>query len=547
VAVDPWSGTLDATNFGPTCYQTYINPILQNLESEEANGNVSEDCLTVDIYIPRNSTREEMGILYWIHGGGYQSGDVQYYSGVEQAVEYGNIVVLVQYRLGIMGFFHYADSNGITHGGNYGLADMALGVQFIAENAANLGGDIEHIVINGESAGSGSVMALLLHDDTASLISGALAQSGGTPINFLYGTNDDSIVKIVCDAVNQNASRARFGCDSSQDIDAIISDLKTAEPRVLYQNAFGPSGFDYQWLPIPHDGVFYPTNVYDRYLNGDLNTGFELHISFNSYEGSLTENFYPPDVPVDQSIAFISDIFRFNETLEVVNYGLETSYSVDSWQNKIKNEFISEASAPEIDSNVEYAKFLANQMVGDIGFILPGILDAKLYSQAGVNTYVYYLDFDGDINFVDPVQDASGVQWPASANFGLAHGSELIYSFGAHRNPDYGTRRPWEAQMANFLGGQIDKIINGEIESNNAANSLPYGSEARIAIIRNTADGVELDYSTGDYYFQSEQAIQAWKTLGGYEAGYQDGLADSRSSILLPTTGFSFILFCFLF
>ena len=53
LAVDPWSGTLDATNFGPTCYQTYINPILQNLESEEANGNVSEDCLTVDIYIPR--------------------------------------------------------------------------------------------------------------------------------------------------------------------------------------------------------------------------------------------------------------------------------------------------------------------------------------------------------------------------------------------------------------------------------------------------------------------------------------------------------------
>ena len=30
-------------------------------------------------------------------------------------------------------------------------------------------------------------------------------------------------------------------------------------------------------------------------------------------------------------------------------------------------------------------------MVGDIGFILPGILDAKLYSDAGVTTYAYYL------------------------------------------------------------------------------------------------------------------------------------------------------------
>ena len=65
-----------------------------------------------------------------------------------------------------MGFFHYQDANGVTHGGNYGLADMALGVKFVAENAAKLGGDSEHIMINGESAGSGSVMALLLHDET---------------------------------------------------------------------------------------------------------------------------------------------------------------------------------------------------------------------------------------------------------------------------------------------------------------------------------------------------------------------------------------------
>ena len=50
----------------------------------------------------------------------------------------------------------------------------------------------------------------------------------------------------VCDGVNANASRARFGCDSSQDMDGIIADLKAAEPAVLYGNAFGPSGFDYQ-------------------------------------------------------------------------------------------------------------------------------------------------------------------------------------------------------------------------------------------------------------------------------------------------------------
>ena len=53
-------------------------------------------------------------------------------------------------------------------------------------------------------------------------------------------------MKSICDGVNTYASRARYGCDSSQDMNGIIANLKSAEPAVLYKNAFGPSGFDYQ-------------------------------------------------------------------------------------------------------------------------------------------------------------------------------------------------------------------------------------------------------------------------------------------------------------
>ena len=58
--------------------------VLQNVADEERSGTVSEDCLTVDIYIPRYSEREAMGILYWIHGGSYVSGDAKFYSGIHQ-------------------------------------------------------------------------------------------------------------------------------------------------------------------------------------------------------------------------------------------------------------------------------------------------------------------------------------------------------------------------------------------------------------------------------------------------------------------------------
>ena len=153
----------------------------------ELNGEISEtDCLTVDIYIPRNSPRPkgEQGILFWIHGGGYQTGDSKYYSGLEQAVTYGNIVVQVryprtncsgpflphwicgspifvrgylvsvQYRLGIYGFYNYKDeTSGKTEGGNYALADLALGLKFISSNSEHLGAKPGQITLNGQSAG----------------------------------------------------------------------------------------------------------------------------------------------------------------------------------------------------------------------------------------------------------------------------------------------------------------------------------------------------------------------------------------------------------
>ena len=138
--VDSWGRRIvkDGKEAGPSCYQLGFD-----VEAED-RGEISEDCLTVDIYIPRSSTDDQnlnsKGILIWIHGGGYQTGDAKYYSGIEQAVNYGNIVVLVQYRLGIFGFFNYKDNgSGKTMGGNYALGDMALAVKFISENAQNLG------------------------------------------------------------------------------------------------------------------------------------------------------------------------------------------------------------------------------------------------------------------------------------------------------------------------------------------------------------------------------------------------------------------------
>ena len=115
----------DARNSGPTCFQALVFSYVafedpsKNLSDFYQEGLISEDCLTMDIYIPQ--TEAPKGILLWIHGGGYVSGDSRTYSGIEHVKSQGNIVVVIQYRLGILGFFNAFDTaTNKSIGGNYG-------------------------------------------------------------------------------------------------------------------------------------------------------------------------------------------------------------------------------------------------------------------------------------------------------------------------------------------------------------------------------------------------------------------------------------------
>ena len=72
-------------------------------------------------------------------------------------------------------------------------------------------------------------MALLLHDETASLISGAFAQSGPTIPNFVNGAMDEMVPRRICAAVQASGS----ACDASGDIQSVVESLKSTPPNVL--------------------------------------------------------------------------------------------------------------------------------------------------------------------------------------------------------------------------------------------------------------------------------------------------------------------------
>ena len=180
---EPWDGVKDATTYGPSCIQSFemldFRPLLPNKE-------ISEDCLTLQVYVPRVlQSGPHLSVMVWIHGGGYNIGQAMMYDGTTLAMEGDVIVVTVNYRLGVFGFLSTEDSSAP---GNYGLWDQRLAIQWVKENIENFGGNPQSITIFGESAGGGSVAMQSISPTNAGLFQRTIMQSGSmfSPWSFVH-------------------------------------------------------------------------------------------------------------------------------------------------------------------------------------------------------------------------------------------------------------------------------------------------------------------------------------------------------------------------
>lgn len=95
------------------------------------------------------------------------------------------VVVTINYRLGTLGFLALDD--GETNG-NYGLADQITALEWVRKNIRDFGGDPDRITIFGQSAGAGSVRALLASPRARGKFAGAIMQSnlGGLGYGTTY-------------------------------------------------------------------------------------------------------------------------------------------------------------------------------------------------------------------------------------------------------------------------------------------------------------------------------------------------------------------------
>ncbi|MEL6546897.1 MAG: carboxylesterase family protein, partial [Myxococcota bacterium] len=170
-----WDGVRDATEFGPRC------PQLQVLGDE--------DCLTLNVWAPRDRSDALKPVMVWIYGGGNDSGSASdtvplsepLYDGTYLADDGDVVVVTFNYRVGTLGWLaHDALDSSSPHGvsGNYGLQDQLAALRWVQRNISNFGGDPTQVTLFGESAGALNTCMLIASPAAAGLFHGAILQSG---------------------------------------------------------------------------------------------------------------------------------------------------------------------------------------------------------------------------------------------------------------------------------------------------------------------------------------------------------------------------------
>lgn len=185
----PWQGVRDAIEYGSSTPQD--DPTVKRAASGAAAliGEMntqpeSEDCLVLNVWTRAPSDKAKRPVMFWIHGGGFQSGSGSSpgYDGTNLCRRGDVVVVSINHRLNVLGFAFLAELGGaeFANTGNVGMLDIVQALQWVRDNIENFGGDPDRVMIFGESGGGRKVGTLLAMPQAKGLFHRAVIQSGPT-------------------------------------------------------------------------------------------------------------------------------------------------------------------------------------------------------------------------------------------------------------------------------------------------------------------------------------------------------------------------------
>jgi para-nitrobenzyl esterase len=272
----PWQGTLDATTLGNRAMQP------GNPTAPPSPEPYSEDCLTLDIYTPAADSHARP-VLFWIHGGAYYIGSGNDHDGSILASQGDVVVIAVNYRLGVFGFLDLSKyDDDLAGSASNGFRDQILALAWVRDNIADYGGDPNNVTIFGESAGGGSVNAILAAPSADGLYHRAIAHSG-TAI-----TNPPASLS--------TGLAAHLEVDESE----LLAHLKQLSAEDLLAAQLGSSVLGEACV----DGVVVTRDTYQAIAERGAR-GVPYIAGSNLHEGTFMTSFAPEGTPFDPMTAVL--------------------------------------------------------------------------------------------------------------------------------------------------------------------------------------------------------------------------------------------------
>jgi len=386
-APEPWSGVRHETAFSQACAQN---------ASSGSQASLNEDCLYLNVWAP-DPKPTGAAVMVWIHGGGNFAGgtddkvpmtDRLWFDGRVFAERHGIVVVILNYRLGPLGFFAHSELAGEgSNVGNQGLLDQNFALQWVKRNVAAFGGDPQRVTIFGESAGASDVCYHVASPRSAGLFQGAISQSGGCTADLgrISAPGEAAAaLRTFASALGCTSESDQLACLRSKPIAAIMANAMQPQPTGAMTS--GPA-FSF---PVVTDGPkgFLPKSAREIFAAGEMNR-VPYVLGSNTDEGSL----------------FV--------------LGVSGPASEAAYQDQLRARF--GAFADRVAAMYPASKFAGNyraaltQVVGDSGLICGTHDSARRAAKAGIQVSMY--------NFNVPWTVGAGV-------LGVAHASEISHVFG---------------------------------------------------------------------------------------------------------------------
>ncbi|XP_069848425.1 carboxylesterase 1D-like [Dipodomys merriami] len=405
---EPWNFVKNTTSYPPMCSQDAVGGhVLSELftnRKESIPLTFSEDCLYLNIYTPADLTKNSrLPVMVWIHGGGLVVGGASTYDGLALSAHENVVVVTIQYRLSIWGFFSTGDEHSR---GNWGHLDQVAALRWVQDNIANFGGNPGSVTIFGESAGGESVSVLVLSPLAKNLFHRAIAESGVALMSALVKTEN---IRPIAEKVAITA-----GCKTTTSA-TMVHCLRQKTEEELLEVTLKLNLFKLDFVGDPRESIPFLPTVVDGVLLPKSPEAILAEKSFNTVPYIVGIN--------KQEFGWIIPM--------LIGYPLEGE------MDKKKASSLLWSSYPMLDLSEELIsasiekyfggtddpvkmKDLLLDLIADVVFGVPGVMVSRSHRDAGAPTYMYEFQYrpscSSDMKPKTVIAD---------------HGDELFSVFGA--------------------------------------------------------------------------------------------------------------------